>query len=326
MIAKPFLSYADQVQLLQSRGMGVGDPLRAADLLRQVNYYRLSGYWYPFRAAGLQGRGDDFHAGTTLAEVWALHEFDSELRAAAFAGLSRFEVLLRARLAHELGRVAPRAHLIPEKLGPTARARGRSGEASVEYERWRAKYDRAIRDSRDDYVEHHRRCHGGVLPIWAAIEVLDWGSLSWLYTLAPLEVQRTVAADFALSGPQLSSWLKSLNIVRNVCAHQGRLFNKVFAIKPKMPPAGAVPALDEVRFRVESVGPGAVSDPGYAEHWFGERVFGQLTLVQHLLDTGGLPGRDLLPHALRQFPAGGLMNPAATGAPGGWEDLQLWAR
>ncbi|MEN8671747.1 Abi family protein [Nocardioides sp.] len=47
--AKPSLTIEAQVRLLRSRGMDVGDPKDAAACLRRVGYYRLSGYWYPFR-------------------------------------------------------------------------------------------------------------------------------------------------------------------------------------------------------------------------------------------------------------------------------------
>lgn len=71
MTTKPHLTYEEQVSLLNERGMDVG--ARPVDLLRQANYYRLSGYWYPFREPAERGRGDRFIAGTRLEDVWALH-------------------------------------------------------------------------------------------------------------------------------------------------------------------------------------------------------------------------------------------------------------
>lgn len=160
-MVKPYRSYAEQVQILQDRGMDVGSVEDAALLLRQVNYYRLSGYWYPFRAATATGRADEFVPGTRLVDVWALHQFDVALRAATFGALARVEGYLRARLAHELGALDPCAHLHPELLGPEAR--GPRGER--DYERWLAKYHRSVAESREDFVQHHRTTKDGVLPI-----------------------------------------------------------------------------------------------------------------------------------------------------------------
>ena len=46
---KAYKTYARQVEILAGRGMDMGDRESAAATLRRVNYYRLSGYWYPFR-------------------------------------------------------------------------------------------------------------------------------------------------------------------------------------------------------------------------------------------------------------------------------------
>jgi hypothetical protein len=48
---KRWLSYAEQVALLQSRGLIVADPAKAADFLKHLNYYRFSGYCLAFEQA-----------------------------------------------------------------------------------------------------------------------------------------------------------------------------------------------------------------------------------------------------------------------------------
>ena len=229
--AKQFRDYGGQVALLDARGMDVGDPDQAADRLRKVNYYRMSGYWHPFRQFGSSRgtRRDEFFPGTTLADVVKLYSFDANLRAATFSALAPVELRVRALLGHELGAVDEVAHLRPDLL----HARARQGES---YKVWLASYTKRVDDSREDFVEHHRNKYGGVLPVWAAVEVLDWGGLVRLFGFSPRTVQDDVAAAFGLRAPQLESWLKSLNIVRNVCAHHGRLFNRAFALMPKLPP------------------------------------------------------------------------------------------
>jgi abortive infection bacteriophage resistance protein len=59
---------------------------------------------------------------------------------------------------------------------------------------------------------------------------LGWGGLTRLYGFAPRSTQDAIAGRCGLRAPQLSSWLKALNIVRNVCAHHGRLYNRVHTL------------------------------------------------------------------------------------------------
>lgn len=162
-------TYVEQVGLLVSRGMDVEDLEAAVETLRRVNYYRLSGYWYPFRRQTSSGREDAFYAGTRFSDVVALYEFDVRLRAATFAALAPIELAIRALLGHELGRIDPCAHLDPSTLGPTA-------QRGDPYSRWWGRYENELRHSREDFVDHHRQKCGGRLPVWAATELWTGGA------------------------------------------------------------------------------------------------------------------------------------------------------
>lgn len=297
---KAYKTYAQQVEILAARGMDMGDRESASATLRRVNYYRLSGYWYPFRKQTPAGREDGFYAGTRFSDVVALYEFDARLRAATFAALVPVELAIRALLGHELGRIDPCAHLEPSLLGPTAQR----GDG---YSKWVRRYEDELKQSREDFVEHHNQKYGGRLPVWAAIELLDWGRLSYLYGFAPRKVQDAIADACGLTAPQLMSWLKALNLVRNTCAHHGRLFNRVHTIVPKLPAIGRHPDLDAP-----------------STDW--NRTFGQLTLVQFLSVRLGTGRSRLLPAVVNRFPTVQIVPISHLGAPNGWQDgSPLWA-
>lgn len=280
--------------------MDVGDEEDAIATLRRVNYYRLSGYWYPFRKLVNSTRSDQFYDGTRFSDVVALYDFDARLRSATFAALMPVELAIRALLGHELGRIDPCAHLEVSKLGPTARQ-------GNHYSKWLERYDDELAKSREEFVEHHEQKYGGRLPVWAATEILDWGSLTYLFGFAPRRAQDAIADVFGLTAPQLTSWLKALNLVRNTCAHHGRLFNRVHTISPKLPKLGRHPDLDAV-----------------STDW--SRTFGQLTLIQFLSDRLGTGPHKLLPAVLRSFPAVQSVPKSHVGMPDGWQSSSaLWA-
>lgn len=295
---KAYKTYAEQVDILVSRGMEVDDLKAAVGTLQRVNYYRLSGYWYPFRKQTSSRREDSFYAGTRFRDVVALYEFDARLRAATFAALAPIELTIRALLGHGLGRIDPCAHLDPSILGPTAQ-RGNA------YSKWLERYENELRCSREDFVEHHRQKYGGRLPVWAATELMDWGMLSYLYGFSPREVQNAIADTCGLRPPQLSSWLKALNLVRNTCAHHGRLFNRVHAITPKLPSVGMHPELDAA-----------------TTEW--NRTFAQLTLIQFLSDRLGLGRGRILPAVIRSFPDVTIVPISHMGVPVEWQENPLW--
>lgn len=64
------LSFEEQADRLIRRGLVVDKTLLVARL-KNVNYYRLSGYLYPYRQPD-----DTFKPGTTFERAWRHHTFD----------------------------------------------------------------------------------------------------------------------------------------------------------------------------------------------------------------------------------------------------------
>lgn len=134
--SRPFLSFADQVQLLKSRGLSVTDDGRAERHLQRIGYYRLKDYWYPFRetmsASGGAGQPiirtlETFRPGTRFEDAVALYVFDKRLRMLMMDVIERIEVALRVDIAHTLGRRNLWAHRDPSFLDPKRSIAARPG-------------------------------------------------------------------------------------------------------------------------------------------------------------------------------------------------------
>lgn len=298
---KTFKTYDQQIELLKSRGMKIRDESRAADLIKNINYYRLSGYWYPFRkllpGEDVARRSDTFRSDADFDDVIRIYNFDQSLRTCVFACMAPIETALRASLGHQLGKTDPLIHLKEDLLEAS----------SKEYELWREKYNRTLQDSRDDFVKHHKLYYSGKLPIWVATEMLDWGSLSYLYGFSPINDQNAIADEFGLTAVEMRSWLKSLNLLRNRAAHHGRMFNNVFSAPRKPRTAKQVGQVMEAN--VDSV----------------DRCFVELTLVQYFLLKTGIGNLRLLPSVLRGYPNIECLPISVTGAPFDWQDFELWS-
>lgn len=234
---KPWRSFADQLQQLQDRGLQVDNPAAALDYLERLGYYRLSGYWYPLRAIdetasvaqGKAVRLDSFAPGSRFEDVVRLYVFDKKLRLLALDAIERIETAVRVDVAHLLGQRDPRAHENPACLhGNFAKkliARGPDA-GRTQHQVWLAKYQSMLgRARKEPFVVHHQQQYGA-LPIWAAIEVWDFGLLSKLFAGMQYADQQAIAAIYgAPNGQAFAQWLRSLNFIRNVSAHHSRLWN-----------------------------------------------------------------------------------------------------
>lgn len=109
---KPHLTLDDQASLLQSRGM-ILDRHQAVQWLGMIGYYRLSGYWYPYRVLADGARTDQFLNSTSLEQVVHLYDFDRRLKLLMIDALERIEIGMRCRVGYTLGPRGPYAHLDP---------------------------------------------------------------------------------------------------------------------------------------------------------------------------------------------------------------------
>jgi len=94
---KPPLTYAQQVALLQSRGLVINNIGEAVKFFQQVNYYRFSVYCIPF-----QTTRDVFYPGITFEKIAELYRLDEILRNDYLELLSPIEIFLRTHVVYEL--------------------------------------------------------------------------------------------------------------------------------------------------------------------------------------------------------------------------------
>jgi abortive infection bacteriophage resistance protein len=124
---KPYLTIAQQISLLQSRGMTISDVPKASSYLERIGYYRLSGYWYPHRASIMDvatGRltiRDQFKSETHFSEIVDLYVFDKMLRLLMLDVIERFEIALRVQITLQIGQYGAWAHRDPDLFTATSR-------------------------------------------------------------------------------------------------------------------------------------------------------------------------------------------------------------
>ena len=219
---KGHTKYQDQITLLESRGLYIPDHSKAIKVLTHEGYYRYSGYLYPFR----QKNSDYFYNGTTFQQVLDLLNFDAKLRSIILTGLSIFEVGCRANLAYQLGSINAFAHTEKQYLD-LQRCETVNQYGVTAHDRWVQGYEKSKGPASDkDYVVNFKSKYQGEIPIWIAIEFMDFGNISYLFPLAPLHIRKQVSSYFGcLRDPQFESSLKSLNALRNACAHQEQIWN-----------------------------------------------------------------------------------------------------
>lgn len=238
-MAKPALSIPQQIELLVERGLPVPLPIHedweerqpeyhvVARLLVDNNYYRLSGYWRYFQVR--PARGDNrFTAAGTVAQIASVYTFDHDLRSILMEGLAALEVTFRSRLAY----------FIADGMSVDCYTDARSfvsdrGNGIVMRDVLITDIEKELARSKERFVAHHL-AKGEAVPVWALVEVLTFGTISKMYRLLDDQAVRTkLSKSFGLPNARFAaSLMRSFVVLRNICAHHSRLWNRV----PDVPP------------------------------------------------------------------------------------------
>jgi len=289
---KPPLTFDQQLDILTDRGLNILDRPTALATLSCISYYRFSAYCLPYKDAH-----DRFHEGATWDQVLTLYEFDRRLRVLIIDALERVEVAIRTAITYTLAHAyGAFGHHDPGNFRPEFR-----------HAEWLGKLEAEIMKSHETFIQHYRQKYNGYprLPIWMESEVMSFGSLSRLFEGMNDVDQKQVGQRYGLPHLVLRSWLRSLNFIRNVCAHHSRLWNRELSVAPLMPKAKHGWNPQEIPNR--------------------KRFFAILIILRHLLDGQGLGDA-------WQVSVTRLIEPIAEtdrfrhamGLPGNWQTHRRW--
>ncbi|MGX5203448.1 Abi family protein [Aliikangiella sp. IMCC44632] len=228
---KPALSFTDQLSKLEQRGMAIENHQDALNKLSSISYYRLSGYWFPFRLRDMSGNvSSDFEPNTTFNKVAELYEFDRKLRELVLDAIERVEVAVRTQFTYHIGR----------RYGAFGHTNASNFHNNFDHLKWLSKLQAETERSSDKFIKHYKDKYQGfpTIPIWMLTEVISLGGLSFGYQglrndrRAGVEDKKAISDHFNLHHKKLSNWLHTLTYIRNVCAHHSRLWNRELAIRP----------------------------------------------------------------------------------------------
>lgn len=205
----------DLLAHLEAKGLAVPQPERALHTLQLIGYYRLLIYMRPLQS----NRDRLFFSGVEFDDILALYDFDRQLRLICLDAVERIEVAMRAAIINTLA------------IDPMAGPHFYLDSAHFINTQAHASFMRAATDPttcKHQAVEHYLDTYDSppYSPIWVVLEATTFGPLSYLYASLLLPYRKAIAKAFGFDEKILVTWFRSINLLRNVCAHHSRLWNK----------------------------------------------------------------------------------------------------
>lgn len=218
-------TFAEQLQQLKDRGLKIKSDAKVLHLLEKLNYYRLSGYWYPLLK--IPKTDHQFKDNAEFQTAFKLYRFDRDLRIFILKELEKIEVCVRSQMIYVLSH----SHGGFWYTNPALFGDAHTHTESIK------KITTDFTRSDEQFIDAFKKKYNDPLPpCWMALEIGSFGTLSMLYkNLLPGTDKRKISDHFGLDDTTFASWLHSFVYIRNVCAHHSRLWNRGMSIKPKIP-------------------------------------------------------------------------------------------
>lgn len=213
-------TYTEQIDLLKKRNLTILDNNRAISILKDTNYYRLSGYMLSVKKDNI------FFNNTTLDQIYNYYNFDKKLRQILFNLIEDIEIAFRSRIAY----------YIAHKYGPLGYKSSNIFFNENVHNSFIEELNKKINSAytQELFIKHHFLKYKGEIPIWVLVEILSFSSLSKLFSNMKTEDKKEFSNVFyKFKYFYLQSWIHHLVYVRNICAHFGRLYYKHLVIRPK---------------------------------------------------------------------------------------------
>lgn len=237
---KDYKTFNQQLGILRKRGLIVpkdGSPKR---FLEQENYYNvINGYKDLFLQKDSFGNlliPEQYLPNAHFDELKALFLFDRELRILFLKYILIFENSFKTVLSHEFSKKYPKPNSYLEIQNYVDNNPKKVlQQISILTKTIHDKVDK------NGAVKHYIEEYGSV-PLWVLVNYLTIGNLSHLYNILIDHDKNTIAKYYSdkykkqyniksplrFSSEDLGSALKIINLVRNKCAHDERLYSSDF--------------------------------------------------------------------------------------------------
>ncbi|MGB4441017.1 MAG: Abi family protein [Coriobacteriia bacterium] len=235
-VEKTFHTFDELVGLLESRGVAVDDSTRI--VLKRESYYAVvNGYKDLFLdAVATNAAGEDrYRSGTSFTEIHALFLFDRNVRMTLLPALLIAETTVKTLTVHTFCSRYPARNAYLDASNYRTDPAGAYAASRVIAALEKSLEAQGARHPKD-FIQHYHSKHQHV-PLWVLANFLTFGAMSKFYSALNDATQAAVCRELhayrcevrdgvgdRVEPRQLRLMFRYLSDLRNLCAHEERLY------------------------------------------------------------------------------------------------------
>lgn len=230
-------TYTEQLARFQSRNMVVDDEAKALLDLRALILLPRLWILLPIHLTPKE----IIKTERPFEVVMRLYHFDSRLRHILLIPLESAEIYARTMIAYGFS----------HNYGSAGHYEKSNFRSETLYQTfWENMHDQIEKNKDSLIVSHHKENYDGKMPLWAMVEIMSFTQLSKLFYSITESGQHFILKDVNKTrnthfDPEtICNWLHCFSILRNTCAHYGRIYNTILLQRSALAPKHCVITLN----------------------------------------------------------------------------------
>ena len=212
---KEYKNSNELLDYIISKGVSVNNKEDALNKIKTYSYYSIINTYKDV----FKNTNNEYKKNVSFDEIYALFEFDKNLRSIFLKYSLEIEMILKSLLAETISsRYGIKDYLIKENFDDMVNKATITESINVieeEINKQNGKHE-AVTHYIDEY---------GFVPPFVLTKILTLGELSRLYAMLKQSDRQSISKNFKLSDRVLKQIIVNMTMIRNICAHNDRLFS-----------------------------------------------------------------------------------------------------
>lgn len=164
---------------------------------------------------------EKYITGTKIEEIYALYEFDKDIKINFLKYLLLIENEIDTYIAYEFSKsYGHKNYLIPANF---CNSNSKQFLIKKFIKDINLEIDYQYKNSNEmiiHYLDNYK-----YIPLWVLVRILSFGKISKFYSLMKPKEQNTISRKYNLRIPEFRIILHNLTLIRNICAHDEKLYD-----------------------------------------------------------------------------------------------------
>ena len=224
-------TFKAQVEILKSRNMSFKDEERAAETLSYISYYTVKEFARPFNKGDLEVVD---YENKEFEHIISRYYQDKNFRIDLLHALEVIEVAVQTQIAYVLGKKTGDYGYLDFRLW----ADTNNSEQQIKKIQKRILKDISYQVSKTKVsdpelsVKLEKGSNSQYPPVWFATKMVMFGGLVQMLDIMSKDNLKHISNYFGCKNNELLSWMKCLNLVRNIAAHNSNLIDFQLRTRP----------------------------------------------------------------------------------------------